>query len=437
MLAYQFPPIMSSGCARPLAHVRYLRDYGYEPSVLTVDVEPDLPSDLTQLERIPTGINVVRVGWPSWEEYIARRVGSVSGVGKLLGKSQRWLSDGLEWRLRSWLPSVYRRYRQGKGGWTRPAIEAGIRLVRELRPELIWATGPPFETLKAASAIATATGTPLITDMRDPWTYGVCWRPAHQLDAWRQRKWERHVLQRSARVIFTTPLTERRMAALYPDLQAKFLTITNGFDDTPPVERVEAVRDKMVITYAGSIGTRYRCPRIVFTALEQLKREIPDTSHQLVVQFVGQGGGYQDELDQRGISEMVQFVEPVSQAKYRGYLQASDVLLLLQIIDDGNDVISGKLFDYLWARKPIIGVVNAGGGDDWLLQASAVGQTVGTQDPQLLADVIRKHFTSWQQGTLDAHVDPNWLSQFERRFLTRRLAEVMDEVVARKSCPAA
>ena len=40
------------------------------------------------------------------------------------------------------------------------------------------------------------------------------------------------------------------------------------------------------------------------------------------------------------------------------------------------DAISGKVFDYLAARRPILGVVTPGGADDWLLRQAAASKDI-------------------------------------------------------------
>ena len=47
-------------------------------------------------------------------------------------------------------------------------------------------------------------------------------------------------------------------------------------------------------------------------------------------------------------------------------MRGADVNVLLQTIASGTDVIAGKAFDYLAARRPILGVVDPNGGDAWL-----------------------------------------------------------------------
>ena len=60
VIAYYFPPSGGPGVQRVLKHIKYLREFGWNPIVLTVS-NGDFPArDESLLKQIPSDIKVVR-----------------------------------------------------------------------------------------------------------------------------------------------------------------------------------------------------------------------------------------------------------------------------------------------------------------------------------------------------------------------------------------
>ena len=61
IIAYYFPPLGWSGVQRTLKFVKYLRDFGWEPIVVTVGKTKFSILDETLLDEIPKEIEVIRI----------------------------------------------------------------------------------------------------------------------------------------------------------------------------------------------------------------------------------------------------------------------------------------------------------------------------------------------------------------------------------------
>jgi hypothetical protein len=152
--------------------------------------------------------------------------------------------------------------------------------------------------------------------------------------------------------------------------------------------------------------------------------------------FVGRCPGVAERARARGLERLVEVRGPVGVAESVRLMRASDVLLHLQTLDDASkDCIAGKVFDYLGARRPILSIVTPGGGDDWLLRQCDAGPRLGIDDPTAVARALLGLWQRWRAGTLRSDVDASWLSQFERRALAGRLAQLLEQVVAALNQP--
>src|SRR4029078_2013494 len=136
-----------------------------------------------------------------------------------------------------------------------PATEVGLQLIDRFRPRAILATGPPFETLKAAWSLHRQTRLPLIADFRDPWTYGVQWNPGSAWRARRERAWEVRVVRSAAKILVVTPSMERTMKETYPDLAGKIELVMNGYEDADG-SSARVPEGHLLLSYAGSVMER-------------------------------------------------------------------------------------------------------------------------------------------------------------------------------------
>ena len=104
----------------------------------------------------------------------------------------------------------------------------------------------------------------------------------------------------------------------------------------------------------------------------------------------------------------------------------SDVNLLLQTISEGQDVVSGKAFEYLHAGKPILAVVDPAGGDAWLMRETGAGRIAAWNDEQAIAEQLVACWRAWRAG--ERSIPPGARSGYRRRDLTARLAALFDEL---------
>jgi hypothetical protein len=109
------------------------------------------------------------------------------------------------------------------------------------------------------------------------------------------------------------------------------------------------------------------------------------------------------------------------------YLLASDVLLL--IIDDApanKGILTGKLFEYLGARKPILALAPEGDAADLIRDVKA-GVVVHPSDVGAIKQALKNYYVRWKNNNLDiAQLDANKIRTFDRRELTKKLGEVFD-----------
>jgi len=414
MIAYDFPPVNTSGSWRPFHFAKHLPEFGFIPLLVTQNgfypSQQMLDSDILADLRPHSKIRTVRP--------LADGSGSTPGDAFAPGSGALNAGTSLLGRLCG---------RRGLGLMT---LWAGLRFQQQEGFDLIWATGPPWSALVMGYRLAGLTGKPLVADIRDPWTYGVLWTKLGDKDKDKQRVSERKVLRRAQRIVYTSPLTAEIMQERSNSAVAKrILAITNGYSESVNGVQVQRSRHRCCFSYIGKIQKGIRDPSIMLEGFERACRD-REFAKTAVLRLIGGVGEYRQQVAQTG-SDNVESVGQVSYRESLSAMRAADVLVLLQTIrGEGNDVIGGKAYEYLAAHRPILGIVPPDGGDAWLLSSTGVGTVTGISDVERVARGFHHYWRRWKDGRLSEAPAEQNLDRFSRRKLTGDLASVFDEVLA-------
>jgi glycosyltransferase involved in cell wall biosynthesis len=428
MIAEKFPPFNQSGSARPFYFAKYLPEFAYAPQVLASSLLPGEERDDALLSELPGSVQVQRT-----PRLISPRVAQLSQLWRTRHPARGAAEPGAQAEQGAPLPRGWVQETYGWLGWWSHweldwallATLAGARHAWHRPPQLIWASGPHFRNFVVAMRLSTWLRVPLVVDLRDPWTYGSLWRPRSRRSAQAERAWAERVLGHAARIVFTSPLTLEAMNRRFPELpRERLLTITNGFEEGSVEPLRQLGSDRCLFRYIGVLNER-RLPDVLIRAFAAAAVD-PEFRAKARLEFIGKAGGHEGKT-QLAPGCDVSFRGHVSRADSLRLMAGSDVNLLLQTISEGEDVISGKAFDYLRVRKPIIGIVDPAGGDAWLLRETGAGPVAPWQDVGAIERELAAAFRRWRNGEpLPLRQD---VSRYSRRGLAAQLAAVFDELL--------
>jgi glycosyltransferase involved in cell wall biosynthesis len=210
---------------------------------------------------------------------------------------------------------------------------------------------------------------------------------------------------------------------------SKWLTITNGFDDARVQPLRDCPEDRCLFRYVGMLNER-RTPDLLIQAFF-IAAEDAEFRSTAVLEFIGDAGRHSSKAE-LAPGCAVRFRPQVTRAESVRFMFGSDVNVLLQTISDGQDVVSGKAFEYLHAGKPILAVVDPAGGDAWLVRETRAGVIAPWNDPGAIAAAILEQWRAWRERAGEAPPPAPNRAAFSRRALTRKLVEVFDEVLAER-----
>ncbi len=436
VIAYYFPPMGLSGVQRTLKFVKYFPTYGWHPTVLTVESGGYFAQDETLLADVASpDIRLVRT--------------ATAGPGKMFGAKEvvKLPSE----RARKFLSRVSDTLfiPDNKRGWTSNAVSRAVQLHQETPFDLIFATAPPFTDFIIGAKIKEEIGRPLVFDYRDPWVdYPFKFYPT-PLHKWANISQERRALRASSHVITTNRRVKELLIQRYPFLTYHDIDIIpQGFDPedfqadgTPPqrgehggaaeqpagtwLRRTKAqARDKMRITYAG-IFWEDRRPDYFLQALSDLFREQPKLRGRIEALFVG---NFRDEnmklVNKLGLQDTVTVTGYLPHRECIRLLLDSDVLWVIVGDDLGSP---GKTYEYIGARKPILGCVPEGFLKTTILEAG--GTAVAPNDVQGIKHAVSEYFAQFSRHELRGPRD-DVVEKYDRRVLAGSLVKIFESLLS-------
>jgi hypothetical protein len=427
IVSFAFPPSNVIGAIRVGKLARYLDDRGHDLRVLTTDIVDDrsLPLEISPERVIYTDYRqrknwLDRLGRP-----LRRGPDSAEGAVSAAAPVQDAVPGGSLWQ-------TLRRQYYGlihipdmRADWINTAIPAGRRLIEKWRPDIIFASAPPYSGLIVASRLARAFEIAWVADFRDLWVDN----PYYGEPGWRRpvdAMLERQTLRNAARLVTVSPVWAEHLKRRHGKAAE---VVYNGYaaEDFPPVASRVDSGEVLTIRYMGSIYRGFRDPSTVFAAIGLL----PDAHRNRVkVEFYSDTGDA--VLAAAAAHSVTDSVTVRPRIPYRQALELqmqSDVLLLLQSNDqrdEGN--LPAKLFEYLYARRPILFIGYEHGIAARLVSNRNAGLV--SNCPARIRDQLRTWLQNKRAGglkPLDHSVNLGLSRDEQYQKLERLFAEVLNE----------
>ena len=426
-ISYYFPPSGGPGVQRPLKFVRYLPEFGWNPVVLTVDpahaAYPDLDADL--LEEIPAETEVIRTR--SWDPYgwYSRWSGTTPEDAVTVGFLSDRPANSMRERIARWVRANLF-IPDARVGWVPYALRAAQRRLNHNDIDAIISTGPPHSTHLIGRAVHRRHGLPWLADFRDPWT-DIDYReqlpmtgPAKRLN----ERLERSVLREASGVVVVSPA----MHAAYLPIAARCETVFNGYDEADfeglnPAGHPPA----FIISHVGNMNAA-RNPEKLWDVLGRLQEQgaMPELRIRLV--------GNVDRAVMRRLEalHLDAFVERIPYLPHREavhrMVDSAVLLLVINRVASARGIVTGKLFEYLAAGRPILGIGPVDGDAARILEETRAGSMIDYNDIGGLERFVQGAYEAWKERRAYTVADPVRVEKYSRRHQSKVLAGLLNDV---------
>jgi len=423
IVTYYWIPSGGSGVQRWVKFVKYLRDFGWEPIIYTPE-NPEFPSlDYSFVNDIPPNITILKT--PIWEPYnVYRKLTSKKNEPIKAGFISEKKKHGWKDKLSVWIRGNFlipdpRRF------WIKPSIHYLTSYLKEHPIDAIITSGPPHSMHFIGLGLKkNFPNIPWLADFRDPWTNIYFYKDLKI--GWGADKIHHHLERKIIQSTDCLLVVSHGMKQEFEKLNPKQIEIiSNGYDEAD-VQTIKTTLDKkFTISHIGLL-TQKQNPYVLWKVLSEICFDNAAFRSDLEIQLVG-------NVDY-SVIELIQQFKLESQLTRVDYLphneaiakqQSSQVLLLLLMNGLGNKcILTGKLFEYLAAKRPILAFGPSDGDAATVLENSNAGIMINFNDEKTTRKVILEHYKKFKAGKL--FVESKSLQQYSRKNLTKQLAEVIN-----------
>jgi len=404
-----FPPIGSPGASiRLVKLMKYALRRGWSFTVLTIDPDrPVVPEEKASgflLKDLNDEVQIERIGNPLYRPH-----GLLKLLANLMGDSS--------------LP------------WSLKIIGEGKKLLHQKKADLIFVNAPPFTNLFAGTVLSLLSSTPIVMDIKDDWVGS----PDFFKKPWWRRKIESWLqglfFELASCVIVVTEKSFHETMERYPKFAkaGKFVFIPNGHDlDEYHIleQRTKKIETRRFTLLSAAAGYRpdYRDLTPFLNGLDVFIKRCPEAKEKLELVFLGEKPvAYEELINQMGLGELTFYAGMVDRERMVEWLWDADLLFLVQ--PRGNTTaISGTLYEYWAVGKAPILLISEEGASSALVKDHHLGEHVGFDQPEKVADVLEKIYRAYRSGK-PIWIDRAGVERYNRKLLADQMMECWQKAI--------
>jgi glycosyltransferase involved in cell wall biosynthesis len=426
IITYYWPPAGGAGVQRWLKLCNYLLENNVQPVVITVDekIASYALYDYTLEKELAPQIIVHKTN--SFE---------VLNLYKRLSPKKQIPYAGFTNENKSGLIQKFSKFIRGnffipdaRIGWNKFALKKAKELIVEHGIKTVITTSPPHSTQLIGLELKKLFNIKWIADLRDPWTEIFYYNEFHHTH-WAKRKdalLEKMVLEQSDAIITVSDFIKQRfILKTKQPIASKINVIANGFDEKDFSNIPKSKSSKFRMVYTGTLSNDYPVDLI----LDVLNKFSSNSvfQEQFVLDFYGNANlSIQEKF--KSIPDLkINFHSHVSHNQSILELCGSELLLL--IIPSANNnkgILTGKLFEYLAAKKNILAIGPKDGDAAKIIEECFAGKMFDYKDSVGVFNYFKDEFSEFlENGQVQTFHNLSEIKKYSRSFQAKQLVDII------------
>lgn len=412
---------------------KYLNDFGWDPTILTVSIKEYPRHSLGFPAGFKEKVRIIEVPchrdilwfWRKLFKVISFKTNEsiLNQVKEKIGLTSR----------ETFIDSIFKfymtlfAYPDGEKGWKKPALKTARDLLEKEKFDALISSSSPVTSHIIATKLKEKYNIPWLADFRDLWTQNHNYPYPDWRKAFEKRLEERIISSADALVSVSWPLVEELKAFHKKEITCM---IANGFDpekvNNPPVSLTE----KFTITYTGQIyGEKKQDPMFFLIALRDLISDGIIDPNDVEVRFYGPKKNWlEDKIKKYGLSDIVRQYGLISREACLIKQRESQLLLFLKWQEE-KGVYTGKIFEYLAARRPIL--LAARGKRDDVVEKLLFEARTGfwENDNHSIKDLIRESYLEYKEkGEVSYRGDLSKVNKYNHRKMAESFTAILNKI---------
>lgn len=418
LITYYWPPSGGSGVQRWLNFTKYLLDFNIEPTVYTISNPLYAIEDFSL--QTPKGVKVIRQ--PIWEPY---QMASVFSGKNMKETSSGFLdqSKSVKTRIVNYIRANYfipdaRKY------WIKPSVKFLKNYLLENNIDTIITSGPPHSLHLIGLKLQEDLKVKWIADFRDPWT---------QIDYFYNLPFTKKAFQKHfdlecqvATNADAVLVVGKTMCDYYLAFNKQVYVISNGFEIIENQPKI-TLDSKFSLTHIGLLNAD-RNSDLFWEVIRELIDKNPDFKSHILVRLIGKvADDVKQSIEKHQLNKVVEYISYLPHNEVLNYQKASQVLLLLvNRVPSAKGIITGKIFEYLLAKRPILAIGPLDGDLAEIINKTKAGKIVDFEAKQELKAYLLTYFEAFKNQTLVS--ESQHINDYHAKTICGKLAEIINNI---------
>ncbi len=430
LITYHFPPRPAIGPLRPMGLAKHLPRYGWEPIVLT----PRLPDGPRPAARIIETDDYDVLG--QWKSRFG--LDPAVDIHRQLNLSRAKMPNSVppHTRVMKWLRPLLL-FPDDTKGWIRFAVDAIARLKEHTTVNAVLTTSPPITCNLIGAHAKEMLGVPWLADFRDLWTQDTSVRNngGNSIFHFLDRRLEARILDQADSLVTVSRPWAERLQQRAPKKKVQW--ITNAYDPEDFNFLPVPLTKSFSITYTGLLYEGKRDPTPLLESISELIRVGTILRSDVEVRFYGPPEPWLIEVVRKyGLEDVVKINAMVKRDEALRRQAESQMLLLLGWHDPKErGQHTGKLFEYLGSKRPILAVSGYRGVMSEVLDETRAG--VHALSKEQLCSVLATAYAQYRStGRVAYDAVESEVKAYTQQEMARRFAQVLDGMVGNNQSAA-
>jgi glycosyltransferase involved in cell wall biosynthesis len=212
--------------------------------------------------------------------------------------------------------------------------------------------------------------------------------------------------------------------------------LTNAFDpaDFAQVSTEHRLLEpgRLHLSLSGNVETMFDLGPFLVAVRELIDAD-PAAREILRINFLGtkRQPRYDEAIEKLGIGDVIRFHAYMPHERVVQLVSESDALMLCQIPaqESGGVKLPGKMFEYLFTRKPILALTIPGATQE-ILDRAGVGRVVDPNDVAGIRAELARFVDEYRHGGIRAVANEEVIESFDRSAQARVVSDLLSEAIA-------
>ena len=421
MITYPFPPNASAGAVRSERFARYLSEMGWQIEVITIKPRSDLFEDKDRVHNFSENVTIHATNtFDPWLMFRDKRPKNIfiRAIRSLLMRIFSFPDH-----MTAWIPF---------------AVKAGLKICKNKSIDAIYTTSPPHSSHLAGLILSRMKKIPWVADFRDPWTLNAYrWNSViDNLLTKIERLAEKTVYVNSSAILANTKANRKNMLKAFPFIKKdKVIHLPNGWEEFTENDIYDAKKnERLAIVHAGTFYPKFK-PYALFYALSAWKKgkissDVSFNISDIKVILIGSNDTETKNIIRvLDIEDIVEIHPWVAQVDAHRLMCRADMLLAtLGTGKESSTYIPSKLFEYIAARKPIIGFFPEGAAAEFIRETNT--GTLFTDDtPEPIVEFLNQMIQQKKKGQIIYSPNMSAVDGYHIKSIVNKLATTIDALL--------